>query len=43
VRLRALFKAIGDVPLRTFSLEDAKRFMAGIPNGRTPATRRHYG
>jgi integrase len=43
VRLRTFFKTIGDVPLRTFSLEDAKRAMAAIPNGRTPATRRHYG
>ena len=42
-RLKLLCNTIGDVPLRAFGLDDAKRAMAAIPEGRTPATRRHYG
>lgn len=43
LRLARLCETIGDVPLSTFSLEDAERAMAALPGGRRPATRRHYG
>ncbi len=41
-RLAILYPAIGDVPLREFTLAHAKRGLAAIPDGRLPATRRHY-
>jgi integrase len=41
-RFGKLYDTIGDVPLATFTLEDAERAMAKLPEGRTPATRRHY-
>jgi integrase len=42
IRLARLYPVIGDVPLTRFSVEDAKRAMASLPDGRAPATRRHY-
>lgn len=42
-RLEKLYKSIGDVPLARFTLDDAERAMGDLPNGRRPATRRHYG
>jgi integrase len=41
-RLAKLCPAIGLIPLRDFTLADAKRAMSAIPEGRLPATRRHY-
>ncbi len=41
-RLSALYKTIGSVTLKDFTLSDAKRAMSAIPSGRTSATRRHY-
>jgi integrase len=41
-RLTALYQSVGDVALKDFSLADAKRAMAALPEGRTSATRRHY-
>jgi hypothetical protein len=41
-RLGRLYKTIGDVVLTAFRLEDAERAMADIPEGRSPASRRHY-
>ena len=42
LRLNRLCKTIGDVPLDTFSLEDAEHAMKSLPAGLAPATRRHY-
>jgi integrase len=41
-RLSVLNKAIGDVRLDSFTLKDAERAMATIPDGRSSATRRQY-
>jgi integrase len=41
-RLAKLYPVIGDIPLQAFRLADAKRAMSAIPEGRLPATRRHY-
>jgi integrase len=41
-RLVVLNKAIGDVRLDAFTLRDAERAMATIPDGRASATRRQY-
>jgi integrase len=43
LRLQRLYTSIGDVPLRDFVLEHAEQAMAALPEGRTAATRRHYG
>ncbi len=42
-RLAKLYDIVGDVPLSVFSVDDAERAMASLPDGRRPATRRHYG
>jgi integrase len=36
------YKSIGDVSLTHFTVDDAERAMAELPDGRSPATRRHY-
>lgn len=41
-RLRVLYPVIGAVPLREFTVQHAKQAMAAVPEGRRPATRRHY-
>jgi len=41
-RLSRLYPVIGAVPLHAFTVADAKRAMAAVPEGRRPATRRHY-
>jgi hypothetical protein len=41
-RLTAVYQSIDDVALKDFSLADAKRAVAALPEGRTSATRRHY-
>jgi integrase len=41
-RLRVLYPVIGSVPLREFTVQHAKQAMAAVPEGRRPATRRHY-
>jgi len=41
-RLDRLYETIGAVPIERFTLADAKRAMAAIPEGRSSATRRHY-
>ncbi len=41
-RAARLNKTIGAVPLRAFTLADAERAMAALPEGYSPATRRHY-
>ncbi len=41
-RLERLYESIGTVPIERFTLADAKRAMAKIPEGRSSATRRHY-
>jgi integrase len=41
-RLARLYKSVGDVPLPDFTVDDAERAMSEMPEGRSPATRRHY-
>lgn len=42
-RLSVLYQTVGDVPIATFTIEDAERAMRALPERcREPATRRHY-
>lgn len=41
-RLELLYKSIGPVPLSAFTLEDAERAMAALPEELSSATRRQY-
>jgi len=41
-RFEVLCKTIGDVPVTSFTLADAERAMAALPNDLTSATRRQY-
>jgi integrase len=41
-RLERLYDTIGNVAIDRFTLADAKRAMAALPEGRASATRRHY-
>ena len=43
LRLGKLYKSIGDVPIERFTITDAEKAMASLPQDRTPQTRRHYG
>lgn len=42
-RLELLFETIGNVELTAFTLADAERAMAALPEGLSRSTRRHYG
>jgi integrase len=42
-RLGRLYKTIGSIPLRAFTLPDAEAAMRALPADIEPATRRHYG
>jgi integrase len=42
-RLAKLYETVGEVPLESFSVEDAERAMRALPNDIEPGTRRHYG
>ena len=42
MRLAKLYDTIGNVAIDRFTLADAKRTMAALPEGRSSATRRHY-
>ena len=41
-RLAKLYPSLGHIALRDFTVADAKRGMAAVPEGRLPSTRRHY-